>query len=121
LLQRPRRIHRPIGLQIFGQPRRVREREFFNSRFQEKFEWIVRRKLCDEVYLNQEFVCLFQKEKARQSIIVGVQLPVQDVFGRSDVKGVAEDWRATVQRRAQLDNLRTEGYRLLIPVACPVI
>jgi len=63
----------------------------------------------------------FPERETRQSIIVGIQLPVQDVFGRSDIKGVAEDGRAAVQRGAQLDNLWTKGYRFFIPVASPVI
>jgi len=50
-----------------------------------------------------------------------VQLPVENVFGGSDVKRVAEDGRSTVQCRTQLYDLWTERNSLIVPVVGPVI
>ncbi len=122
LKQRARRIvNRSIGFKILGQTWRVRERVFLDSRLQKKFEWIVRGQVRDEVHVDQKFARLLGEEKARKTIIVRVQLPVQNVFGGGYVKRVAEDWRSTMQCGTQLDHLGTEGYRFFVPVECPVI
>jgi len=54
-------------------------------------------------------------------IVVGIELPVEEVIGGSDAKRVAEDRRSAMRGRPQLYNLWTEKYRLVVPVLCPVI
>ena len=54
-------------------------------------------------------------------IVVGIELPVEQVIGGSDAKRVAEDRRSTMRGGAQLYNLWTEKDRLVVPVLCPVI
>jgi hypothetical protein len=110
-----------MRLQILGQVRSVGERELVDSRLEEKIERIDGRQIRDEVHIDSEFARLFLKNDARKAIIVGVQLPVEDVIGGSDFKRVAEDWRAAMERGTQLDHLWTEGYRPFVSVACPVM
>lgn len=54
-------------------------------------------------------------------IVVGIELPVEQVMGGSDAKRVAEDRRSAMWGWTQLYNLRTEKDRLVVPVLCPVI
>src|SRR5271170_4667299 len=54
-------------------------------------------------------------------IVMGIELPVEDVIGGSDAKRVAEDRRSTMRGRPQLYDLWTEIDRLVVPVLCPVI
>lgn len=54
-------------------------------------------------------------------IVVGIELPVEQVMGGSDSKRVAEDRRSTMRGWTQLYNLWTEKNRLVVPVLCPVI
>ena len=54
-------------------------------------------------------------------IVVGIELPVEQVIGGSDVKRVAEDRRSAMWGWTQLYNLWTEKDRLVVPVLCPVI
>ncbi len=54
-------------------------------------------------------------------IVVGVELPVEEVIRGSDAKRVAEDRSSTMRGGPQLYNLRTENDRLVVPVLCPVI
>ncbi len=41
-------------------------------------------------------------------IVMRVELPVEEMLGRSDVEGVAQDGSSTMRGRAQLNNLWTE-------------
>ena len=54
-------------------------------------------------------------------IVVGIELPVEQMMGRSHGKRVAEDRRSTMRGWTQLYNLWTEKDRLVVPVMCPVI
>ncbi len=54
-------------------------------------------------------------------IVVGVELPGEDMLGGSNVKRVAEDWRSRMRRRPQPNNLWTERDRPVVPVLRPVI
>ena len=54
-------------------------------------------------------------------IVVGIELPVEQVMGGSDAKRVAEDRRSAMWGWTQLYNLWTEKDRLVVPVLCPVI
>ena len=54
-------------------------------------------------------------------IVVGIELPVEDVILGSDVKRVAEDRRSAMRGWSQLYYLWTEKNRLVVPVLCPVI
>ena len=119
----PRRKWFPssIRLQIVGKRRRIRKRILLKSRFQEKIERIDRRQIRNQVHIHHEFVRLTLKNNARLAIVVGVQLPIQNVVGRNDIKAIAQNGRATMQCGAQLDNLWAKGDCFFIPVAGPVI
>ena len=54
-------------------------------------------------------------------IVVGIELPVEEVIGGSDAERIAQDRRSTMRCGPQLDNLWTEKDRFVVPVLCPVI
>jgi len=54
-------------------------------------------------------------------IVVGIELPVEQVMGGSDAKRVTEYRRSAMWGWTQLYNLWTEKDRLVVPVLCPVI
>ena len=54
-------------------------------------------------------------------IVVGIELPVEEVIDGSNAKRVTEDRRSTMRGGPQLYNLWTEKDRLVVPVLCPVI
>lgn len=54
-------------------------------------------------------------------VVVRVELPVQEVLGGDDLKGVTEDGGSAMRRRTQLDDVRTERHGLVVAVLRPVI
>jgi len=54
-------------------------------------------------------------------IVVGVELPVEKVPGRSDAKRVADDRRSAMRRGTQAYNLWTDRDRPVVTVPGPVI
>ena len=54
-------------------------------------------------------------------IVVGIELPVEEVTGGSDAKRVAEDRSSAMWGGPQLYNLRTEKDRLVVSILCTVI
>ena len=74
-----------------------------------------------EVHLDGKHVRLMRKENARQMVVMGIKLPVDQVLRGSNPKGVAENRRSAMRRRAQLDDLRAQGDGLAVSVLRPVI
>ena len=50
-----------------------------------------------------------------------IHLPVQQMFGWSDIKRVVEDGDSTMGCGAQLNHLRSEEYLLLVPIVGAMI
>src|ERR1022692_3219198 len=108
LEQRAGRFDRTIGVEILSQLRSVLERVVFDSWFQKEIERIDGGEFRDEAHLNHKLVGLVRKKKACQMIVVGVELPVENVPGGSDAKRVAEDRRSTMRGGTQPYNLWTD-------------
>ena len=87
-------------------PAACRFREVYGSR--KKSKGLKADNSATRSHLNHKLVGLVREKKARQMIVVGVELPVEKVPGRSDAKRVAEDRRSTMRRGTQPYNLWTD-------------
>jgi hypothetical protein len=78
-------LDREIGLEILCQLLRVFEGVGFDSWLQEEIERIERRQFHDEVDINYELIRFVPKKDTCQMIVVDVELPIEEMFGGSDI------------------------------------
>ena len=105
---RPPRPKVAIRLEIMRQLRRILKRKGLESRIQKERKWIDGAHVRHQRHVHHQLGGLARKDHPRQVIAKRVELPVQDVVGRSQLQRIAGNGCLAVRRRTKLDDLRTE-------------
>src|SRR5271168_244290 len=115
------RLGHEIRLKILSQFGIIGEWVSFSAWFQKEIERIEWHQIGDQIHLNRKLVGFIQKENACEMVVVGVELPVENVRTGSNSERVVKDRRSTMRGGTQSYELRTNRDRLVVAVLCPVI
>ena len=99
----------------------VVEGENFGVGFEEEVEGVDDAHVGDEVYFDGEGAGGFGEDEAGEIVALGVLLPIDEVIGGLDVKGVAVDGRAAVWCGAEADHLRGKGDEAVVVIYGAVV
>ena len=118
---RARRVHDQVRGKILERIRFVPEREVCRVVFQEEVERVEDSQFRNEINVYDEGLGGLGKDESRQIITVRILLPVEEMFPRLNLQGVAADCRPAMGRGPQSYNMGGQSYQTVVFVACPMV
>ena len=112
--------HLEVGPQLLFQLLRIAKGPLLGILLEEEIEGVDRRHAGDHLHREHQTIGLFGKDHARHEVAEGILLPVDEVLGRFNLKGVGLDRGSAVGGRTQAKDVGGEG-DLPVVVICRLV